>query len=44
LKLDSNISSGITSGNLPAATASVPNYVGGRPPPMNGVHNGVTGS
>jgi hypothetical protein len=33
LKLDSNISSGITSGNLPAATASVPNYVGGRPHP-----------
>jgi hypothetical protein len=44
LKLDSSVSSGITSGNLPAATASVPNYVGGRPPPMNGMHNGVTGS
>jgi hypothetical protein len=44
LKLDSSVSSSITSGNLPAATASVPNYVGGRPPPINGMHNGVTGS
>lgn len=31
-------------GNMPAATASVPNYVGGRAPPMNGLHNGVMGS
>jgi hypothetical protein len=31
-------------GNLPAAMKSVPNYVGGRPPPMNGLHNGVMGS
>jgi hypothetical protein len=31
-------------GNLPAATVSVPNYIGGRDPPMNGMHNGVMGS
>jgi hypothetical protein len=45
LKLDSNpavTGSGI--GGMPAAAASVPNYVGGRPPPMNGMHNGVMGS
>lgn len=30
--------------NMPQATTSVPNYVGGRPPPMNGIHNGVMGS
>lgn len=46
LKLDSAGSSGITGGigSVPAAAVSVPNYVGGRPPPMNGVHNGVMGS
>jgi len=42
LKMDSVGSPG--PGKLPAATASVPNYVGGRPPPMNGMHNGVMGS
>jgi hypothetical protein len=41
LKLDSNRASGITSSSLPAATESVPNYVGSRAPPMNGMHNGV---
>jgi hypothetical protein len=30
--------------NMPAASVSVPDYVGGRPPPMNGLHNGVMGS
>jgi hypothetical protein len=44
LKLDSARSSGIVGGSLPAASSSVPNYVGGRPPPMNGMHNGVMGS
>jgi hypothetical protein len=43
LKLDSARSSGVVGGSLPAAS-SVPNYVGGRPPPMNGTHNGVMGS
>lgn len=38
----SNAVSGV--GNLPAASTSVPNYVGGRAPPMNGLHNGVMGS
>lgn len=31
-------------GSLPEASNSVPNYVGGRAPPMNGLHNGVMGS
>jgi len=47
LKLDSSSSHSVTAssiGNLPAATTSVPNYVGGRPPPLNGMHNGVMGS
>jgi len=47
LKLDSSSSHSVTgssTGNLPAATTSVPNYVGGRPPPLNGMHNGVMGS
>jgi hypothetical protein len=44
LKLDSARSSGVTGGSPSAASASVPNYVGGRPPPMNGMHNGVMGS
>ena len=46
LKLDSAGSSGVGGqvGNIPAAAVSVPNYVGGRPPPMNGMHNGVMGS
>jgi hypothetical protein len=44
LKLDSAQSSGVVGGSLPAASSSVPNYVGGRPPPMNGMHNGVMGS
>ena len=29
---------------MPEATVSVPNYVGGRAPQMNGMHNGVIGS
>lgn len=29
---------------IPEATVSVPNCVGGRAPPMNGLHNGVMGS
>lgn len=37
-----NRGAGIT--NMPAASVSVPNYVGGRPPPMNGLQNGVIGS
>ncbi|KAF8851128.1 hypothetical protein BDZ45DRAFT_156940 [Acephala macrosclerotiorum] len=47
LKLDSVGSSGVTNpaiGDQPAAPVSVPNYVGGRAPPMNGMHNGVMGS
>ncbi|CZR59994.1 uncharacterized protein PAC_09889 [Phialocephala subalpina] len=46
LKLDSAGSSGVTNsiGSQPAAAVSVPNYVGGRDPPMNGMHNGVMGS
>jgi hypothetical protein len=46
LKLDSPGSSGVAGqiGSMPAATVSVPNYVGGRPPPMSGMHNGVMGS
>jgi Proline-rich nuclear receptor coactivator motif len=44
LKLDSARSSGVVGGTLPTASASVPNYVGGRPPPMNGMHNGVMGA
>lgn len=47
LKLDSSSGSlGGTGGigHLPAASSSVPNYVGGRAPPMNGMHNGVMGS
>jgi hypothetical protein len=46
LKLDSGGGTTITGnvGSLPAAAVSVPNYVGGRPPPMNGMHNGVMGS
>jgi hypothetical protein len=43
LKLDSARGSGVVGGGLPAAS-SVPNYVDGRPPPMNGRHNGVMGS
>lgn len=44
LKLDGLSVSGSSStniGNLPQASVSVPNYVGSRPPPMNGLHNGV---
>lgn len=46
LKLDSAGSSGVAGqvGSMPAAAVSAPNYVGGRPPPMNGMHNGVMGS
>jgi hypothetical protein len=46
LKLDSAGSSSVTGGigSVPAAAVSVPDYVGGRPPPMNGMHNGVMGS
>ena len=46
LKLDSAGNSGVAGqvGSMPAAAVSVPNYVGGRPPPMNGMHNGVMGS
>ena len=47
LKLESTGSSGVTGqiGSVPVAAVSVPNYVGGRPPPsMNGMHNGVMGS
>lgn len=44
LKLDSAGSSGSGIFSVPVASASVPNYVGGRPPPMNGMHNGVLGS
>ena len=46
LKLDAAGSSGVGGqvGSMPAASVSVPNYVGGRPPPMNGMHNGVMGS
>jgi hypothetical protein len=44
LKLDSARSSGVTGGSAPSASASVPNYGGGRPPSMNGMHNGVMGS
>jgi hypothetical protein len=49
LKLDSVRSPGTTGhgiGSAPAAATavSVPNYVGGRHPPMNGMHNGVMGS
>lgn len=45
LKLDSNPgSSEASNGGMPAATASVPSYVGGRNPPMNGMYNGVMGS
>ncbi|KAL3425784.1 hypothetical protein PVAG01_02575 [Phlyctema vagabunda] len=45
LKLDStsNVASSSVA-NMPSAAASVPNYVGGRAPPMNGMHNGVMGS
>jgi hypothetical protein len=40
---DTNIqATGIS--RMPEAAASVPNYVGGRAPPMNGMHNGVMGS
>ena len=47
LKLDSGGSSRIIEsgvGSVPAAAVSAPNYVGGRPPPLNGMHNGVMGS
>jgi hypothetical protein len=47
LKLDSAGSSGVTGspiGSISAAAVSVPNYVGGRPPSMNGMRNGVMGS
>ena len=47
LKLDSAGSSGVTGspiGSIPAAAVSVPNYVGGRPPPMSEMRNGVMGS
>lgn len=29
---------------MPETVASVPNYVGGRASPMNGIHNGVMSS
>jgi hypothetical protein len=47
LKLDSAGSSGATEsgiGSTHMAAVSVPNYVGGRPSPLNGMHNGVMGS
>jgi hypothetical protein len=46
LKLDSSNNASMAGGigRMPSAAASVPNYVGGRPPPMNGMHNGVMGS
>jgi hypothetical protein len=46
LKLDSAGSSGVTGqiGSMPAAAVSVPDYVGGKATPMNGMHNGVMGS
>ena len=46
LKLDSPGISGVAGqlGSVPAASVSVPNYVGGRAPPMSGMHNGVMGS
>ncbi|RDW70103.1 hypothetical protein BP5796_08500 [Coleophoma crateriformis] len=47
LKLDSMGSSGVTgagNGAVVTASGSVPNYIGGRAPPMNGMHNGVMGS
>ncbi|PMD43355.1 hypothetical protein L207DRAFT_509881 [Hyaloscypha variabilis F] len=44
LKLDSARSSAVGDGSIATASASVPNYVGGRQPPMNGMHNGVMGS
>lgn len=47
LKLDSVGRSGVstsTAVSQPATATSVPNYVGGRPQPMNGIHKGVMGS
>lgn len=47
LKLDSAGGSGASGQSIdraPAAAVSVPTYVGGRAPPMNGMHNGVMGS
>lgn len=47
LKLDSAGSSGASGQGIdrvPAAAVSVPSYVGGRAPPMNGMQNGVMGS
>jgi len=47
LRLDPLVDSNATDmgiNNMPRTTSSVPNYVGGRPPPMNGMHNGVLGS
>ncbi|KUJ11777.1 uncharacterized protein LY89DRAFT_594345 [Mollisia scopiformis] len=45
LKLDSAGSSGVSiAPTAQQATVSVPKYGGGRPQPMNGMHNGVTRS
>jgi hypothetical protein len=47
LKIDPVVNGGVSGsgiGSMPAASVSVPNYVGSRPPPMNGLHNGVMGS
>jgi hypothetical protein len=47
LKLEPSSNSGLQAGAsraVPTASASVPNYVGGRAPPMNGLHNGFMGS
>jgi hypothetical protein len=47
LRMDTGGSSSVASsgiGNLSGASASVPNYVGGRGAPMTGIHNGVMGS
>jgi len=49
LRMDSGGNPGVANsgvGNLSgaSASASVPNYVGGRAPPMTGIHNGVMGS
>jgi hypothetical protein len=47
LKLDSAGGSGVSGlGNddVPASVVPVPSYIGGRAPPLNGMHNGVMGS
>jgi hypothetical protein len=47
LKLEPAADTSVTApgiGRMPEAAVSVPNYVGGRVPPMNGMHKGVMGS